>query len=62
MKVLVRLKESSQSFEYPNAKNTYQKGTLFCVYLPDEIVKKFPIESIFDITEDYGKHPTLPKS
>lgn len=55
--VQVRLNNTSQAMEFHNALNTYTKGDLYCVYLNDERVKKFPIQSIFDITENYGEHP-----
>jgi hypothetical protein len=40
-----------------NAKNTYTKGELFCVYCADERVFKYPIVHIFRIVEEYGSHP-----
>jgi hypothetical protein len=38
------------------AKNTYQKGDLFCVYTTDGKVYKYPISNIFRIVEGYGTH------
>jgi biotin synthase-like enzyme len=35
------------------AKNTYQKGSMFCVYCTNGKVYKYPIEHIFRIVEDY---------
>ena len=56
MKVILWLKESSEPLEYECVKNTYTKGDLFCVYLDNEKVHKFPINTIFRIVEDYGHH------
>lgn len=33
--------------------STYQKGDLFCIYCTDGKVRKFPLQHIFKITEDY---------
>lgn len=57
MKVQIRLKDSSQPIERENVVNTYEKGNFYCLYLESELVKKYPLADIFDVTEDYGKHP-----
>jgi hypothetical protein len=51
--VSVRLKETSQPLVF-RAKNTYEKGSFFCIFQDNGTVKKIPIASIFDIDEDYG--------
>lgn len=51
MKVEIELKETSQSIVH-EAKNTYQKGEMYCVYMGD-IVYKYPLSNIFMIKEDY---------
>jgi hypothetical protein len=61
MKVIVHLENQSQAIEYDNAKNTYQKGDLFCVYLETGIVHKYPIAKIFRVIEDYGNSQTKSK-
>ncbi len=52
MRVRIWLKESSQTLDYLDAKNTYQKGDLFCVYY-NEVVHKYPIANIWRIEESY---------
>jgi len=54
--VKVQLKEQSQSMSFLEVINTYQKGSLYCIYMNTGLVHKFPIESIFSITEEYGVH------
>lgn len=51
--VEVWLDETSQPLCY-EAKNTYTKGLLYCVYCIDGNVVKFPIDHIFRVVEDYG--------
>jgi hypothetical protein len=55
MKVRVYLTETAQPIELVAA-NAYTKGPMYCVYLKDETVQKFPVSSIFRVVEDYGKH------
>ena len=43
--------------EYLEAKNTYTKGPLFCVYTNDE-VHKYPLNTIWRIVEDFGPKTT----
>ena len=45
--------------EYEGVRNTYTKGDLFCVYLDNEKVHKYPIDTIFRIVEDYGTHADM---
>lgn len=53
IKVIIELKETSQPIELP-ARNTYTKGDLYCVQLPDNMgVQKFPLDNIWRIKEDY---------
>lgn len=54
MEVKIELKETSQPLVVLDAVNTYTKGKLFCVYLPDGKVQKFPLDNIWRITEDYS--------
>lgn len=51
MKVQVWLKGTSQEISYGNVRNTYQKGSLFCLMLTDGTVVKYPIADIFRVTE-----------
>ena len=53
MKVEIHLKEQSQPILIKDVINTYQKGSLFCIYVKDNDVYKFPIDNIFRIKEDY---------
>ena len=50
--VTVRLHTTSQSLKF-KAKNTYEKGSFYCIYQESGIVKKIPISTIFDIDEEY---------
>jgi hypothetical protein len=54
-KVEVWLYETSEPLVY-NAKSTYTKGPLYCVYCEDGNVIKFPVMHIFRIVEGYGTH------
>lgn len=59
MKVQIYLKETSQRIEFENATNTYTKGPLYCVYLREENkVYKYPIDNIFNVTEEYNSPKT----
>jgi hypothetical protein len=53
--VEVWLDETSEPLTF-EAKSTYTKGPLFCVYCTDGKVVKFPIVRIFRIVEGYGTH------
>ena len=52
MKVKIRLYQTSQAIEL-QAKNTYQKGDFYCVYLESGVVKKYPVQHIFEVEECY---------
>jgi len=58
MRVKISLKETSQPLHFDDVKNTYQKGSLFCIYRENEKVTKYPIAIIWSIEEDYGEHNT----
>lgn len=51
--IVIRLQETSQPITIENAVNAYTKGPLYCVYTNESVVRKFPLSTIFDITEDY---------
>lgn len=53
MTVKVELKETSQAITL-NAVNAYTKGPLYCVYLANGTVQKFPLANIWRVTEDYS--------
>jgi hypothetical protein len=53
IKVKISLQETSQVIEH-TAKNTYTKGPFFCVYDDDGLVHKYPVASIWRVTEEYG--------
>jgi hypothetical protein len=52
MKVEVWLTETSQPIIFENAKNSYTKGSLYCVYVGGAVTK-FPIDHIFRVVESY---------
>lgn len=53
IKVKISLLETSQVIEH-EAKNTYTKGPLFCVYAADGLVYKYPVTNIWRVSEEYG--------
>jgi hypothetical protein len=53
VKISIRLQKTSQPIKIDNVVNAYTKGPFYCVYTEDGIVRKFPIITIFDVTEDY---------
>ena len=55
MKVKIRFRDASQAKEFSDVLNTYQKGDFYCIYRSNDTVKKYPIDTIFDIDEDYSK-------
>lgn len=57
MLVHIRLYQTSQPIVL-EAKNTYQKGDFFCVYLVNGKVKKYPLVHIFEVEEDYSEPKT----
>lgn len=54
-KVEVWLYETSEPLVH-NAKSTYTKGPLYCVYCEDGNVVKYPVMHIFRVIEGYGTH------
>jgi hypothetical protein len=50
--VEIELRETSQPITR-EAINTYQKGDLFCIYLENGMVEKYPVNHIWRITETY---------
>ena len=54
-KVEVWLDKTSEPIVH-EAKSTYTKGPLFCVYCVDEKVHKYPVMRLFRVVEDYGSH------
>lgn len=52
-KVQVHLLTQSQPISMYDVRDSYQKGSLFCVMFMDGTVRKFPIDHIFDIVETY---------
>jgi len=55
LEVTVELIETSQPIEL-QARNTYTKGPLYCVYTVEGIVHKFPIQNLFRVKEQYSGH------
>jgi len=58
MKIKIELKETSSPLIYENVKNAYTKGSLYCVYYNDTVVK-IPLANIFRIVEDYVSSSTV---
>ena len=56
MQVSVHLIEQSQPVEYADVENTYTKDGMYCVYLSNEKIHKFPVTRIWRVIEDYGFH------
>lgn len=57
MIVKIRLLQTAQAIEL-KAKNAYQKGDMYCVYLESGKVKKYPLIHIFEVEEDYAETTT----
>lgn len=54
MNIHIYLKNISQPIVHMNAKNAYQKGSLYCIMIRNyqqEVVYKYPISSIFRTVE-----------
>ncbi len=51
----VWLDETSEPLVH-EAKSTYTKGPMFCVYCTNEKVYKYPVMRIFRVVEGYGTH------
>jgi hypothetical protein len=54
-KVEIWLDETSEPLVH-EAKSTYTKGPMFCVYCTDGKVHKYPVMRLFRVVEDYGTH------
>jgi hypothetical protein len=52
MKVIVHMLYQSRPIVHENVKNTYQKGSMYCVMHTTENVFKYPIEHIFRVKEE----------
>ena len=53
--ILIQLKGTSQPIAHESI-NTYEKGSFYCVYTTEEVVYKYPINTIFRVVEQYGEH------
>ncbi len=53
MKIKVHLLSQSKPIEYEDVKNAYTKSGLYCVYLKNNQVHKYPLCNVFRIEEDY---------
>lgn len=53
MKIIVHLLSQSKGITYENVKNAYTKDGLYCLYLEDNKVHKYPLVNIFRIEESY---------
>lgn len=51
--IKIHLKNQSQPIVHNNVKNSYEKGSFYCIYLENGKVKKYVINDIFEIEEDY---------
>lgn len=59
MRVHVHLKHQSKPVKYPQVKNAYQKGDLYCIMLPDRVVHKYPLVDLFRVEELPDSDPPL---
>jgi hypothetical protein len=55
LRVSVHLYSQSQPIDYADVKNAYTKDGMYCLYLLTGVVHKFPLVSIFRVTEDYHR-------
>lgn len=58
MRVEIQRNETSQPIIYDNVENTYTKGPMYCVMFTIEeerVTHKYPLVSLFRVTEDYNK-------
>lgn len=53
MKIEIHLLSQAKPKVYENAVNAYTKDGMYCVYLEDRKVHKFPMVNIFRVVEDY---------
>jgi len=58
MTVKIHLISQSHPIIRENVLNSYTKDGLFCLYLKDGSVKKYPVQHIYEITEDYKQEET----
>ena len=54
-RIEVWLDETSEPIVH-DAKSSYTKGPLYCVYCTDGNVYKYPVERMFRAVEGYGTH------
>lgn len=53
MVVTVHLKTQSQPIVMTGVQNAYEKGSFYCImFIGKKVVRKFPIQDIFDALED----------
>lgn len=53
MTVKIHMQSQSHPIVRNNVKNAYTKDGLYCLYLSDGTVKKYPMCNIFEVTEQY---------
>lgn len=52
--IKIHMNSQSKPIVRKNVVNSYTKDGLFCVYMEDDTVKKYPLVNIFEITEKYN--------
>ena len=52
--IQIHLFSQSKAIKYKDAKNAYTKDGMYCVYLADETVHKYPMVNIFRVVESYS--------
>ena len=52
--IQIHLVSQSKAIKYKDAKNAYTKDGMYCVYLADETVHKYPMVNIFRVIESYS--------
>jgi hypothetical protein len=59
--VKIELRETSQPIVRDDVLNTYTKGPLYVIYREGGFVEKYPVSSLFRVTEDYSGSATVSK-
>jgi len=51
MRVEIRFQLSNVPLIFNEVTSTYQKGSFYCLRIKKGVTKKYPIDSIFEVTE-----------
>ena len=53
MKIQIHLLSQSKPIDYKEVKNAYTKDGMYCIYMKNDIVHKYPMVNIFRVVENY---------